>query len=166
MRGRVLLVSIGLVLGLGFHSAAHAQGRSLNFPAARIQVDVPDEWGWTTGNDGAVTFVDSSKEFLLIAQTMDGANMLGALAGVHILLNLLLTRYDCDEPSASAHRGMATITMECVGRLEQRRLHVLTRVFDSPQKYFLELVLASDSVTEDQSDSIRSFMRSTRPMRR
>jgi hypothetical protein len=39
-------------------------------------------------------------------------------------------------------------------------------VFDSPQRYFLELVLASDSVTEDQNDAIRSFMRSTRPMRR
>src|SRR5262245_5000756 len=104
---RVTVLSVALVLGL-FSPAARGEGRGFNFPAARIHVDVPDGWGWTIGDDGSMTFVDSSKEFIVIAQTMDGANLLGALAGVHGLLKLMLGRgYDCDEPAASAHRGMA-----------------------------------------------------------
>jgi hypothetical protein len=114
-----------------------------------------------------VVFADRSKEFLVVVQTMDGASMLVALAGVHVFLKVFLGQdYDCDEPSASAHRGMATLTMNCVGRVNQRRFHVMTRVFDSPQRYFMEFVLTSDDTTRDQDDAIRSFVRSTRPMAR
>lgn len=164
MLWRVLSVSLGLMLGLGYASPVHAEGRGFTFPAAQIRVDVPSGWGWNTGNDGTVSFFDASKEFLVMAQTMDGANMAAAVAAVHLILNLLLDRYDCDDPSASAHRGMATMTIECVGRKGGERVHVTTRVFDSPQRYFLELVLGSDDVTPDQKDAIRSFMHSTRPM--
>jgi len=164
MRGLILSMGLGLVLFLGDAPDAHADARGFTFPSAQIRVDVPDGWGWNTGNDGAVTFFDASKEFLLIAQTMDGANMTAAVAAVHVILKLLLDRYDCEDASASAHRGMATLTIECVGRKDGQRLHVTTRVFDSPQRYFLELVLGSDDVTPDQRDAIRSFMRSTRPM--
>src|ERR1041384_1477578 len=82
MLWRVLSVSLGLMLVLGYASPVHAEGRGFTFPVAQIRVDVPNGWGWNTGNDGTVSFFDASKEFLVMAQTMDGANMAAAVAAV------------------------------------------------------------------------------------